>query len=324
MVWVFLGAVGILLWEAPLWLLFAVSAAATFGLLMLLDAFLFRGELYENAWEPIVVSGIVQLAPWLVVPWLVDIRWTDASSFAVLAGVLNMSSLVLYFRAMKTDQDAVVISVMWNLLIATVPIGAFILLGEQLSLPQYAGIALLFLGATISVWKKTAVRAKIIGLMTLAVVLSSLYTIAEKESFNILEQSGIANVFWNMFLFFSLGEGLVAVVASGIVHQRGGMTHLRGLVKKFWPVLLFIEIGYFLFTGLFSRAVSLGPVSLVIAVDGLAGAFVIVFGILIAHLFRKTRYAAITRDVEMKQTVDAKRKVFGILVLVIGAYLVAG
>lgn len=323
LVWIFLGAMGLLLWEAPSWLLFAVSASALFSFIVLLDAFFFRGEAYENEWEPIVVSGIIQLAPWLVVPWFVDIHLSDVSGLALLAGVLNMSSLTLYFRAMMIDQDAVVITVMWNLLIATVPILAFFLLGEKFLPLQYIGVGLLFFGATVSVWEKTAVRGKIIKLMVVAVLISSLYSILEKEAFTVLEDSGAANVFWNVFLFFAAGEGLVAFVAFGVIHRKGRVSHLRGLVKKFWLVFVSIELGYLLYSTLLARAISFGPVSLVTAVDGLFGAFVIVFSILIARLFRKTRYAAITREVEMIQTTHTKRKFVGILILILGAYLVA-
>lgn len=323
MVWVFLGSVGILLWEAPSWLLFAVSATASFGFMILLDAFFFRGEVYENEWEPIVVAGIIQLTPWLVVPWFVDIHFSDVSGLALLAGILNMSSLVLYFRSMMIDQDAVVISIMWNLLIATVPLGAFFLLGERFSSLQYVGIGLLFLGATVSVWEKTAVREKIIKLMIVAVLISSLYSIVEKEAFTLLEDSGAANVFWNIFLFFAAGEGLVALVAFSVVRYKGSVSHLRGIVRKFWPIFVSVELGYLLYSTLLARAISLGPVSLVMAIDGLAGAFIIVFSIFVARFFRRTRYAAITREVEMMQVTHAKRKFIGIVILVIGAYLIA-
>ncbi len=324
--WLFLGAVGFLLVGAPPWLWYAVCAAAVFGLMLLIDAFLFDGDVYVSEWEPTVVSGLLQLAPWLVVPWFVDIRWTDASVLAVIAGVLNMSSLVFYFRAMRNEQDAVAIAVMWNTLIATVSLAAVFLLGEDISFVQKAGIGLILLGAMIGTWRPTAIRFAVVGLMSAAVVLSSLYAVSEKVAFNLLERSGMsdADAFWNVFLCFTLGEGLVALVAAVVIWRRREGRHLGSLVNRFWWVFLPIEGSYLAFTGLTARAYSLGPASLVAPIDGLAGPFVVVLSMLAAHLFRRTRYAMPTREVGAKQEEQFWWKAIGIAVIISGAFLVGG
>ena len=325
-VWLFLAAVVLLLIGSPLWLRFAIAAAADFGAMLLIDAYLFDGEIYLSEWEPVIISGFMQLVPWFFVPWFVDVRWTDASEIAILAGMLNMSALVFYFRAMKTEQDAVVIAVMWNMLIVTIPFIAVGLLGEGLSFEQKIGISLIFAGAMISSWEKTFVRLMVIVLMSVAVAFSTFYTISEKHALNMLTHAGVSDTdaYWNVFLFLTLGEGVVAILASVVVLLKREGQHFRKLVTEYWRVLFLIEGLFLTFIGLTARAYSLGPASLVAPIDGLAGPFVIAFSMLVAFVLEGTRYAEKAREIESKQTKNFWWKFAGIAFIVGGAFLVGG
>ncbi|MBP9751694.1 MAG: hypothetical protein KBD19_02435 [Candidatus Moranbacteria bacterium] len=322
-VWLFLGAVGFLLFGAPSWFPYAVASAAFLGLLLLCDAFFFaEKDIYlEGGWEPTVVSGFMQLLPWLVVPWFVEIHFTGVSVIAMCAGFLNMMSLVPYFRAMRLDQDAVVVSVMWNVVIGTVPILAFVFLEEKLALMQYVGIAMIFFGASVSIWEKTSTRMNVIGLMAVAVAISSVQSIIGKGT---LESVVGWEEFFNVFLFFTLGEGLFALLALGTVAKRGELSHLGWLVKRFWMAFVFIEGCQIAFAVTSWRSMSLGPVSLTTSIDGFAGLFLMAFSILIAVSFRGTRYAWRTRRIEAKQMKNRRRKIFGMALVIVGAYYVAG
>jgi drug/metabolite transporter (DMT)-like permease len=322
-VWLFLGAVGLLLVGAPSWLLFSVLSSAFLALLLLFDAFFFaEKDIYlEGGWEPTVVSGFMQLLPWLVIPLFIEIRFTGASVIAMCAGFLSMMSLVPYFRAMRLDQDAVVVSVMWNVVIGTVPVLAFFILREKLEIMQYVGIAMIFFGAAVSIWERTSVRMKVVGLMIVAVAISSIESIVGKES---LEAVLDWESFFNVFLFFALGEGVFAFLALGMIVRRRELSHLGGLVRRFWVAFAFIEGCQIAVAVTSWRAMSLGPVSLTTAIEGLSGPFLMVFIVMIAFFLRRTRYAWRTRRIEAKQLRHYRRKLFGTAIIMVGAYLVAG
>ena len=322
-VWLFLAAVVLLLLGSPLWLQFAVSSAAVFGLVLFFDAFLFNGRWYRNEWEPVAISGFIQLASWGVIPWFVEIHWTDAARYAILAGILNMSSLIFYVRAMKISQDAVAISIMWNMIIVLVPVESFFMLHEEVSTIQYCGIASICLGAMISSWESTNVRWRVVRLMTTAVIVSSLGFISTRRMFNIIGSD--AGVAWGLFPFYSLGEGAVALCALLIIsRQRRGLLHVGGVVHRFWYAFLSIESLYLVFTALSFRAVSLGPVSLVTALESLSAGFIILLSLAAVKLFRGTKYAAVTAEIEAEQLNHHRRKYIGQTMVMIGAYYAAG
>ena len=327
----FLVVIALLLTQAEWWLVLAVGASAIVGITILTDAYLFNGGVYKNAIEPTVISGLLQLTPCFIIPlWMgeriaavqMDVVTVVIALVAIIAGIANVGAWGFYFKAMRIHQDGVGIAVLWNLLIATVPVVAYFTIGEELRMEQYIGIGMLFLGATIASYrKKTEAGGKVVLFMLLAVALMTVSVIMLKDVFAMFEARRESEVFWKGFLPFALGEGLVGMAVFFIMTRRETI-QLGGIVKRFWPIFLLTEGGQVVAEIFSARALSEGAASLVTAVDGLIGAFVVTVSILVAWMLKGTRRGLLAEEVEQKQIGSIGQKLVGIVLVTIGAYLI--
>lgn len=317
----FIISIAILLIQAERWLIYAVLASAIVGLMIAGDAFLFEEDVYENWMEPLVISGALGLAPWVVAPFVITaIPDYDILIRAILAGVMYMIGFVFYFKAMYLDQDAVVITVMWSLGIAIVPLLAYFTLGEHCSILQYIGIVSLLVGTAFVSWKRTAARAVVVGFMTLAVFLVSISVVLLREVFTLLQSRG-GEAFWSGYLTSTLGECLVAVIVLMMMNNSKKL-RLCKIIKSYWPVFILMEGSQISANVISSLALSLGTASFVVAIDGLSGAFVIIFSMMAVEFTKNSRFGESFKRLESNFNSNLRRKIFGIAVVVIGAYLI--
>ena len=207
-----LAAVGLVLTQAAFWVSIAAAAVALIALLILLDAFFFAGAVYDNCGEPTAISGLLQLLPWCIFPF-VQVHFSDngLTTLAFASGIFNMAGFYLYFQALMRDQDAVWISIFWNLMIALVPLLAWLTLGEQLSVVQYGGIALIFGGACLATVHKNGLRTSVIPRMIGAILFMSVSTVMMKHVFNGLDVAGNASPFWSGYLPHAAGSAAVEI-----------------------------------------------------------------------------------------------------------------
>jgi uncharacterized membrane-anchored protein len=115
---------------------------------------------------------------------------------------------------MEKDQDAVIISVMWSLMIALVPLLAWLTLDETLTARQHGDIDLVFTGAIVAVFHKTRVTPAVIIPMAGAIVLMSATSVMMKYVYSSLADAGNSYPFWSGFLPHATGSGLVGGVGS--------------------------------------------------------------------------------------------------------------
>jgi len=241
-------------------------------------------------------------------------------TLAIGAGVLYMAGFIFYFKAMYAHQEAVIITIMWSLGIALVPILSYFTLGEKFSLIQYVGIAVLFIGTAVAAWARTKARATVVGLMTVAVVLVSVSVVCMREAFVLLESSG-HEVFWSGFICSTVGEGLVGLIVL-VVMTKDKKRRLAKISRSYWPVFVLMEGSQISANALSSKALSIGTASLVSAIDGMSGAFAIVFSILAVEVFRGTSQKDVAKQLEEDQLGNIVRKLIGIAIVVLGAYLI--
>lgn len=303
----------------------AMFSVVLISLLILFDAFLFKEDVYNSPIEPTVISGIMQLIPWLVFPFVItDFSSVTATGIAFLSGMLNMIGFHLYFRAMNDDQDAVVISVMWNLMIALVPLLAYFAIDEKLAFSQYIGIATIFIGATAAVYHKARANFTVVTLMFLAVLLLSASSVMMKEVFNILTENGNPSIFWSGFLPHAAGAGLIGVFfLDKLFSKKESRDGIISLVKKFWPVFFLMEgiqVGADILSSLAS---TVGNISVIIAMDGLMGVFTAALSIGLAYALFRTKLREAAEEFRDEQFKNFGLKFVGMMLVVIGAYMVA-
>lgn len=318
----FLLALLILLLQAEKWFVSSIMSSVMVALMIIADSFLFNEKTYKNWMEPVSISGAMAMLPWLGAPFLMD-SFPSAKIFflAVLGGVTCMAGFAFYFKAMCLDQDAVVITVMWSLAIAFVPIMAYFTLDEKFSSYQYLGIVLLFIGTLSASWKGTKSRMLVAGLMLLAVFLVSISTLIMREVFILLENGG-GEVFFTGFICSTLGDGLVGYTV--FVSMRSSQkSRLFRITQRYWPVFVAMELSQIIANGLSSLALSIGTASLVVATEGLTGGFVIAISILAVEIFKSnTRFSEAIEELKENFVDNIMRKSVGIVSIVIGAYLI--
>jgi uncharacterized membrane protein len=304
------------------WFFFSVFSAFLFGALFLVDAFLFKDRIYHSFLEPTALSGIVQLLPWGAVFWF-GVPNISNSTFliAVVSGIFSMIAMSLYFKAMNMQQDGVLIAILWNLIIVTVPITSHFLFSESLFFSQYFGIALVLVGVTAVIYKRTEVNWNVVIVMIFAVASMTLSVITLKEAYGKLEGGNDLLVFVQGFLPFALGEGIVGICALLFMHSDG-RCRTGTLVKRFWYLILLVEGGQVIAQALASYALKTGVASLVVSISGLIGVFVIALAGIILFILEKTPYRTFVEDLQKEQFQNARMKIIGILISAVGAYLI--
>jgi uncharacterized membrane protein len=171
----FTVAIGLLAIGVEWWVAVAMFSITAYASLILIDAIMFRKEVYTTTAQPLIVSALMQFVPWLMYPFVAtDFSLWSATTLAFSSGVVGMLGYWLYFQALKDDQDAVVISIIWNLMIALVPVIAFVFIGEKLGFVQYIGIGLIFTGALVATFQKAKAKGKVVAMMVGAVIMLSL------------------------------------------------------------------------------------------------------------------------------------------------------
>ena len=106
-----------------LWFLFALAGAGIGAVVQIIDMYLRQDEVFSHPIEPTIVSGTMQAMLWLSLPF-VGFEYPSSglvAGLAVIGGVLHIASLFFYFKVVFSFGDMSVISMLWNLLVAAVP-----------------------------------------------------------------------------------------------------------------------------------------------------------------------------------------------------------
>lgn len=306
------------------WLLIAFVAPFLWALVNIIDVY-FVESVYEDEYDGAMISGIFQIAPWLLVPFGMisfTLPATEAGLLAFFGGSLFLFSFFFYFRALFSKNDVALIQVLWSLSVPLVPFLAWLFIGERLALLQYMGIVIAFIGAIcLSLDPKIRSNgfAATARIMVLAIFLLSLSMVIEARAYT------LAGDFWSIFLLFSLGA---AITGTGLsFFDKKGYTdrlqHIAGLSRKYFLVFFLAETLALLGTLTSQRAIDLSPaVSFVAVIESLVPAFVLGISFLLSvMLFEKNRKLA--RRLYRDQLVGIRMKMVSIAIIAFGIYLIA-
>lgn len=322
----FFIAIVVMAFSVEWWVAIAMLAIALYGSLILVDGFCFKCNVYTHAEQPLAISAIVQMLPWIAFPFInVNLEFSAGTTFAFVSGGVSMIAFWFYFKAMQYDQDGFVISVMLNMMLATVPLVAYYTIGEKLELVQYVGISIIFVGAMIATYKKARTDVRVIVLMLGAVLLFTVSMTTMKQAYIVLGAES-NSVYWEGVLARALGcgvVGLVYVVKS--TQNTDSRQSFFALVKVFWPMFLIIETLQVLADMLTILATSAGDVSLVIAMDGLLGIFIAGQSVILVYVLTltKAKFGLLRTAVQLRndQFDHYVFKIIGMLCITVGAYI---
>lgn len=305
-----------------LWFLFALAGAGIGAVVQIIDMYLRQDEVFSHPIEPTIVSGTMQAMLWLSLPF-VGFEYPSSglvAGLAVIGGVLHIASLFFYFKVVFSFGDMSVISMLWNLLVAAVPILAFVLLGERLDALEYFGILLLFVGALALSFAEgvdTGLLPAVSKYMLVAVFLMGLSMVCLK---GVYEHS----TYWSGYLFYNFG-----IVGGGIAGYvfflpKRYRRRFHGTFRSFF--LFFLGIEFLQLAGEFcsNLATSLGPVSLVSAVESLQPVFIVFMAaglFFIGKLF-PWRRIRVLRPMCREQFQGMRVKMVAMALMAFGVYLI--
>lgn len=302
------------------WFLLAFVAPLFWALVNIIDLILVN-KVYEDEYDGAIVTGFFQIIPWLLVPFLgFSIPAGEIALLAMLGGMLYCASMFFYFRALFATNDASLILVIWNLTALVVPILAFLILQERLSLIHYAGIIITFMGVLFLTLNKKVGRGnikKVAAIMSWAVLFFSLSMVIQDSVYS-------NTTFWSGFLFFSLGNILGSIIIFGL-RKKETLGHIFSLNKRYFGWFLATEL--VTLTGVVSsqRTIDLSPsVSYVAAIESIQPAFIMILSAVIFAAFAilSLRNKEMMKKIYDEQLVGSGAKIIAIIIMVVGIYLI--
>lgn len=274
-----------------IWIVMAFVAPCIWALVSLLDIY-FVHDIYNDELDGTLISSAFQFFPWIFVllgviefPNLAE----HATFLSVCSGMFAMMSIYYYFRALFRSDDSIGIYMLWDISVLMVPFLAWLWSGEQLLTAQYAGIGLSFLGSIVFLSIDRSVQRSfinIVGVMSLAIVLSSVSAIMLKDAYLLAPGQ-----FIDVFLMYSLGGGLISILIASI-QPKATAARLQRFFKL-GPSLIALSIAAEIVALVgevaINRAVDLSPsVSFVQAIETSHAPFVMMFSAILSLIFSVT------------------------------------
>lgn len=255
-----------------MWILAALGAPALWAASNIIDEELLRHRLRDPL-SLMAMTGTVA-----GIPGLVLLLWSHASlpdvtsiAIAIVVGVLALGSYLPYYYALLED-DAADVIMFWNLAPVLIAVLAAVFADERLSFPQYAAMALLVVGSLIAQGGK---RTKPVqsGKAYLLMLFASVVVAVEVTLGKILYER---TAFASGFMVVSL-----AMLAVGLVALCVRFSYLRKRIRRHEAVSLGVnELLDTSATTLKSFALSIGPASLVQALEGVQPLFIVLLEML--------------------------------------------
>ena len=256
------------------WLFFAALQPFFHGAANIIDQFLANRHMPEP-WTLIFYTSFFNLL-FLPVIILIDTpSWPTASQWPVLIllGLTGFAYLFPYYRSLQNADTSVVAS-LFSLGRIFVPL-AFLLVGEVLTNAQYVGFVCIVIASTLLTFHPRRFRFNAaLGYMTFASIIIALEAVAVKYLFNASMSWGTLATFASIFTFLAaMSLFLVPRIRKSI------RTSWRSFISA-TPLFALEET--FTFAGSASAiyAISLAPITYVIAVESFQPVAVLLYAML--------------------------------------------
>jgi len=295
------------------WLIFAFVATVFWAVGVVIDKYI----LTKHMQDPFSYQLLLTIAE---TPILLLLLFTSISSalpwslLGIIAGFSLYPGLILYFKAMATEEEASRLISLWYTSPIIVLLMAYIFLGEKLSLPSYLGVVLLVLGAVFISYRKEKgkkpVMSSALGLILASGVVFAVYEILTKYVLDATDDY-FSYLFWNF-----IGTAIIGSSLFCLPKIRGNF--LSDIQKVNRAVLLWriVNTSLSLVASVFYYiAISSGPVSLVSAASSLEPFFVFAITLLLSLLVPRILKEEIGKGV-------VTIKALAIILIVVGTWLI--
>jgi len=268
------------------WLLFAILGPLSWAASTHIDKYLVDKYFHDSDTAVLMVFtaivGVIALPViWFFEPSVVSLP-VSAMIVMAVSGILYMGGMLLYLRALQSEEASAVAPFFQLSTIFTLFLAA-IFLGERLQLPQLAGIGLIVLGA-LAVSTDGGAFLRQFKMRLLFLMAGATFIVA--LSAVLFKYFAVQDSFWGTTFWTFVGEG---VFGAGILLVPAYYRHFVMLFKRSPGAIVGINAANELINlggGLGVRFASLlAPVALVSAVSSTTTLFVFAFGVVLTLFF---------------------------------------
>ncbi|MDO8729162.1 MAG: EamA family transporter [bacterium] len=293
-----------------IWISFSFVAAMLWALDNILDKHILTNKL-KSAHSYNLLTNMNDILPVILIPLFARVHFDPVFSVvALLFGALTVVSLIFYNKAIIEEEASRIASLEWISPIF-VAILSFVLFGEKLSFLGYWGILLIVIGAFVISHKKQKkiVISRAIGFIIIFSFLFAIGDIISDYSFNYID-------FWSFFFWASIGSVISSLSLLGFPKiRREFWADMQIMKMKAFLMILVVSILYYIAEIFFYAALSLGPVSLVVAIVATQPMFTFVYALglsLYKPEFLKEQFDGF----------NIATKLLGIIIIICGASLI--
>ena len=285
------------------WLLFALLGINLWSIVNIIDK-----NVIENRVKHPLTALIIANIPALFYGIIALLLFNQFSTEGFFIGIGWAFILLLYYKALSLDEASKIVA-LYSMTPIVVSILAFVFLGEAFGPEKYIGIILIVLGAILISMKKLGkfTFSKALPIMLLTVVVYGIMIVLMKS---VIDAQGFIPIFTGME--FGIFAGTFSLMTIG--KYRKEVAKAR---KKTFLLLFFGSM--FGVSGLLSImiALSMGPASLISAIEQTQALFLLFYVIILTHLKPHIIKEDITKG-------SLAIKIAAILMMIVGAVIVSG
>lgn len=308
------------------WIIIAFIAPALWSIVNLIDVYFVDG-VYSDEYDGTIISGLLQLLPWVaVISGFWDFTLPNNGFWPLfLSGAFFICANFFYFRALFKKNDASLVQILWN---GTIPLTLFfswLILRDNLSVQVYLGMLLVLIGATTLNFSRKMEKLQLQGLllpMLGANIFLALSFTCSEYGYHLVDAS-----FFDGYLVFTLGAAVASIYFffRRMSEVGGLLTRITTMSRQYIVIFLIAEILAVLGTFTSQLAIDKSPsAALVATIESLIPVFVMVFSLaIVVTLSIVGKSETHFRFVYQTQFSAVMRKSIAVVVIACGIYLMS-
>ena len=297
------------------WIILALLVPFIYAIITLIDnnllSYVYRSPKVAGA-----ISGVFGVLPAAVLLIIADVQKVpiNLALLAVGTGILTVIAYFLYFQGLSTGSPSVIAALM-SLSPAIIPFIAYFFLDERLSLASAIGFAIVIIGAFC--YSMVEIGEFRISKSLLPVLLAGLS----------LDFAAIINKyvysrtdFLNAYFYYAVGLVIAGTILTFLFNKTDKKTIATFLNRRYILLallLVIVEIMSIIAIFAFNKAISMGPLSLVVAIENITPIFVLMITLaffkLAPHFFLEAKSPGIKTKILLSIAI-----IFGVFVAVRG------
>jgi len=297
------------------WIFLALLVPLIYAIITLIDDNLLS-YVYRSPRVAAAISGLFGVLPALIVVAIADVDKVPINLIllSLITGALTVISYYLYFQGLSRTSPSVVAALM-SLSPAVIPFIAYFAVGERLGLAAILGFSIVIVAAVCYSMvemgefrlSKALIPVFLAGLSLDFVAVINKYVYSHTD-------------FINAYFYYCIGLVIAGIVLMSFFNQKDKKTLATIFQRRYILLVLllvFAEVLSLLAGFIFGKALSLGPVSLVAAIENIQPIFVLLITLsffkLAPHFFLEAKSPGIKTKALLSLAM-----IFGVFVAVRG------